>query len=164
MDPLLKKLNYKDGSDILVINIPIDCDQIIENFSRDGKVLRDVKDIGDQGIEFALVFLFNSDDINTLLPSVLDRVVGDAIIWLAYPKKSSKKYSSDIDRDHGWSLLGEYGYEPVRQVAINEDLSALRFRKVDFIKKFVRDKEMILSIEGMARRGKEAEKEEEGSN
>lgn len=161
MDPLLKKLNYKDGSNILVINAPIDCGEIIENFSRDGKVLRAAKDIGDQGIVFTLVFLFNSEDINTLLPPVLDKVVGDAIIWLAYPKKSSKKYSSDIDRDHGWSLLGEYGYEPVRQVAINEDLSALRFRKVDFIKKFVRDEEMILSKEGKARKDSG---EKEGSN
>lgn len=151
MDPLLKKLNYKDGSDILVINAPIDCGEIIENFSRDGKVLRAVKDIGDQGIVFTLVFLFNSEDINTLLPPVLDKVVGDAIIWLAYPKKSSKKYASDIDRDHGWSLLGEYGYEPVRQVAINDDSSALRFRKVGFIKNFVRGEEMILSKEGKAR-------------
>lgn len=152
MDPLLKKLNYKVGSEILVINAPIDCGEIIEKFSRDGKVLRAVKDIENQGIKFALVFLFKSDDMNILLPSVLEKVVGDAIIWLAYPKKSSKKYSSDIDRDHGWSLLGEYGYEPVRLVAINADLSALRFRKVEFIKEFKRDKEMMLSKEGKARK------------
>lgn len=152
MDPLLKKLNYKDDSDILVLNIPTDSIEILENFSGNGKVLTDAKDIGDQGIKFALVFLLKAEDVNNLLPSVLDRLVGDAILWLAYPKKSSKKYTSDIDRDHGWSLLGEYGYEPVRQVAINEDLSALRFRKVSFIKNFVRDKEMILSKEGKARK------------
>ncbi len=155
MDPLLKKLNYKENSDILVINAPIDSVGIIDNFSRSGKVVTDIKDIGnDTGIQFTLVFVFKAEDINTLLPPVLDRVVGDAILWLAYPKKSSKKYTSDINRDHGWSLLGEYGYEPVRQVAINEDLSALRFRKVSFIKNFIRDKEMILSKEGKTRKEK----------
>jgi len=35
--------------------------------------------------------------------------------------------------------LADDGYEPVRQVAIDEDWSALRFRKVEQIKKMTRN-------------------------
>jgi hypothetical protein len=51
---------------------------------------------------------------------------GDAIVWFAYPKGTSKKYKSQIDRDNGWNMLGHEGFEPVRMVAIDEDWSDSR--------------------------------------
>lgn len=54
---------------------------------------------------------------------------------MAYPKSTSKKYKCDINRDSGWLVLGAGGFEPVRRVAINQDGSALRFRRVEHIKK-----------------------------
>jgi hypothetical protein len=30
----------------------------------------------------------------------------DAVVWFAYPKRSSKKYKSGINRDNGWQILG----------------------------------------------------------
>ena len=42
----------------------------------------------------------------------------------------------------------EAGYEPVRQVAIDEDWSALRFRKVEFIKTMNRKPEGAISSAG----------------
>ena len=36
-------------------------------------------------------------------------------------------------------MLGEAGFEGVRQVAIDEDGSAIRFRHVDYIKSMTRD-------------------------
>jgi hypothetical protein len=46
--------------------------------------------------------------------------------------------------------MGQYGMEGVRMVAIDEDWSALRFRKVDFIKNFTR-KFAALSEKGKER-------------
>ena len=48
---------------------------------------------------------------------------------MAYPKKTSKKYSATVSRDEGWGPLGENGYETVRLIALDEDWSILRFRK-----------------------------------
>jgi hypothetical protein len=153
MDALLKKLNFKEEEKILVLNSPPEYKGLLEDFSKSTKVLTNIKELeNDQGIKFALIFLFKQEDITKLIPLSIELLEGDAKLWLSYPKKSSSKYSTDIDRDHGWSLLGEYGYEPVRQVAIDEDLSALRFRKVEFIKNFNRNKEMILSKEGRSRK------------
>ncbi|TAG98698.1 MAG: hypothetical protein EAZ17_09130 [Sphingobacteriales bacterium] len=72
----------------------------------------------------------------------------DGVLWMVYPKKTSKKYKSDITRDDGWQALGDHGYEPVSLVSIDDDWSALRFRKVDFIKTMTRRTEMTLSKEG----------------
>ena len=38
-------------------------------------------------------------------------------------------------------VLGDAGFEPVRMVAIDEDFSAVRFRRVEFIKTLTRGKE-----------------------
>ena len=59
---------------------------------------------------------------------------GDALLWFAFPKGTSKKYQCDFNRDTGWSLLKTAGFDTVRAVAIDDDWSALRFRRVEYIK------------------------------
>jgi hypothetical protein len=76
---------------------------------------------------------------------------GDAKLWLAYPKASSKRYSCEFNRDSGWASLGDAGFEPVRQIAVDDDWSALRFRQVTFIKKLTRRPELAMTKTGKAR-------------
>jgi hypothetical protein len=59
---------------------------------------------------------------------------GDAVIWFAYPKGTSKRYTCEFNRDTGWSVIRGLGFESVRQVAIDEDWSALRFRRQKYVK------------------------------
>ncbi len=66
-------------------------------------------------------------------------------MWFAYPKGTSKKYKSEIDRGSGWNMLGQEGFEPVRMVAIDDDWSAKRFRRAGFIKNMTRPKEYRLT-------------------
>jgi hypothetical protein len=84
--------------------------------------------------EFMLLFVELVSEVEALAPKALHNLTSDGILWFAYPKKTSKKYSSDIDRDHGWEVLLDRGFDKVRQVAIDDDWSALRFRNVRFIK------------------------------
>jgi len=55
-------------------------------------------------------------------------------LWFAYPQGTSKRYTCEFNRDTGWSALRSAGFDTVRQVAIDEDWSALRFRRVEYIK------------------------------
>lgn len=74
------------------------------------------------------------------------------MVWFAYPKGTSKKYKSEINRDKGWLVMGEAGFEPVRMVAIDEDWSALRFRRTEFIRDDeTRAKEYRMTAQGKAR-------------
>ena len=79
------------------------------------------------------------------------RAAGDAVVWFAYPKGTSKRYTCDFNRDTGWQVLGAAGFEAVRQVAIDEDWSALRFRRAEFIKRLVRDPSRTVSAAGQGR-------------
>jgi hypothetical protein len=82
---------------------------------------------------------------------LIGKAKGDVTLWFAYPKQSSKRYSCEFNRDDGWQALGEANYEPVRQVALDEDWSALRFRHISFIKTFKRNKNNAISKKGKKR-------------
>ena len=67
---------------------------------------------------------------------------------MVYPKGSSRKYRCEFNRDSGWPVLGAAGFEPVRMVAIDEDWSALRFRRVEHIKSMTRNPRGAISRAG----------------
>lgn len=149
MDPLLKKLNFKEQKNIIVLNAPDSfSDQlaIIKSYTAVKEKLTGVK-----SIEFALLFVTKQSEIDKLAPKVLSKALDDAIIWFCYPKKSSKNYNCDFNRDTGWAILGEHGYEGVRMVAIDADWSALRFRQVKHIKKITRSASWALTKEAKKR-------------
>lgn len=93
----------------------------------------------DVQIPFILGFATLQAEVDLLAAVFQEHSSGDAVLWIAYPKASSKKYRCDFNRDRGWEVLGAAGFEPVRQVAIDQDWSALRFRRVEFIQKMSRN-------------------------
>lgn len=143
-----QKLNLKDQKQILVLNAP-------ESFESELKALRGItlqRDLKSASpIEFSLAFVTTQKEVDTLGKAIAKKAEGDAVVWFAYPKGSSKNYKSEIHRDSGWKVLGDAGFEPVRMVAIDEDFSAVRFRRVEFIKTLTRGKEHRLSAQGKAR-------------
>lgn len=149
MDPIFKKLNYKAQEKIIVLNTP---DSFKPNLAA-MKSYAAIKESlsGVKKIEFAIAFVMNQKQIDKHAPKILSKAVDDAIIWFCYPKKSSKNYTCDFNRDTGWQVLGDHGYEGVRMVAIDADWSALRFRQVNHIKKITRSKGMALTDEAKRR-------------
>jgi len=87
-----------------------------------------------KALAFALSFVTQIAELHRLSRKLSAKAAGDAILWFAYPKGTSKKYSCDFNRDDGWEVLRQAGFDSVRQVAIDDDWSALRFRRVEFIK------------------------------
>ncbi|MGA9885483.1 MAG: hypothetical protein WBQ34_17335 [Candidatus Acidiferrales bacterium] len=98
-----------------------------------------------------LGFVNKQKVVDELARAIAKRAKGDAIVWFAYPKGTSKKYVSEINRDRGWLILGQLGFEPVRAVAIDEDWSALRFRRVEYVKSIKRDPARATSAQGKSR-------------
>jgi hypothetical protein len=148
MSPIFVKLNLKDQTEILVLNAPASFERELATL-RGVTVKRSVGNVDDIG--FALAFVMTQKDVDALGKSVSKKAAGDAVVWFAYPKGTSKKYASGIDRDRGWDVLGKAGFEPVRMVAIDEDWSAVRFRRVEFIKTLTRGVEHRMTAKGKAR-------------
>jgi hypothetical protein len=142
------KLNLKDQKQILVLHSPESFEPELKTL-RGVTVQRELKHAAE--IEFSLAFVIQQEDVDTLGKAIAKKVKGDAVVWFAYPKGSSKKYKSGINRDSGWKVLGDAGFEPVRMVAIDEDWSAVRFRRVKFIKALTRGTEHRMSAQGKAR-------------
>jgi hypothetical protein len=93
---------------------------------------------GTKGVEFFLAFVTKQKEVDDLTKKISPLMIDDGVLWFAYPKGSSKKYKCEFNRDNGWNELGKLGWEPVRMVAIDEDWSALRFRKAEHIKTMTR--------------------------
>jgi hypothetical protein len=115
----------------------------------DKQIARDLASA--QAPEFSLAFATKQAEVDQFAAWVIANISGDDLIWVAYPKGSSKNYVCEFNRDTGWTAFGAGGFEPVRQVAIDDDWSALRFRRVAFIKKMTRSKGMTVSKEGRAK-------------
>lgn len=103
-----------------------------------------------KGSPFVLAFVRSCQEIATQAERVVGSLGGDdPVLWFAYPKKSSKRYSSDVGRDDSWQPVGDLGFEPVRQVAVDDDWSALRFRRTEHVKALTRSR--AISAEGRKR-------------
>jgi hypothetical protein len=145
MSAVFRKLNLKDQDEIVVLNVPQSFETEVANLTR-AQVVRDLSEL--DKVVFALSFVTQEKEVAEITSNLQSKIKGDAVIWFAYPKRTSRKYLSEINRDRGWSALGQAGFEPVRQVAIDEDWSALRFRNVRYIERMSRSKNMAISKQG----------------
>jgi|SRR5271157_1130687 len=148
MPSTFEKLNLKSQSKILILNPPASFEPELTTL-HGVTVLRNLQDLDNIG--FSLAFVTTQQQVDALAKAIAKRAKGDAAVWFAYPKGTSKRYKSEINRDTGWQALGELGFEPVRAVAIDEDWSAVRFRRVEFIKTMTRAKEHRMTTKGKAR-------------
>ncbi len=128
---IFQKLNLKAQREIAVFNVPASFEAELAQL-KGIKILRDVRK--PTAIQFALAFVMQQSELNRLSRIIADGSEGDALLWFAYPKASSKRYSCDFNRDTGWQVIRKAGFDSVRQVAIDEDWSALRFRRVEYVK------------------------------
>ncbi len=147
MTPLFKKLNLSNHQTILISEAPKSFEPELE--ALEGIVIqRSMKRVA--SISFALYFVQTLTAVSEAA-TTLSKAPGDPVIWFAYPKSTSKHLKCEFNRDQGWEALGKAGFEGVRQVAIDADWSALRFRRVEHIKTLKRAPSFTLTEEGKRR-------------
>lgn len=131
MATTFEKLNLKDQREMVVLNAPASFEPEIASLK--GKAIgRKLAPV--VATEFILAFVTRKAEVNALAAEIAKRAQGDAIVWFAYPKGTSRKYTCDFNRDNGWDAMTTLGFQTVRAVAIDEDWSALRFRRNEFVK------------------------------
>ena len=131
MTSIFQKLNLKAQRDIAVFNVPASFEAELARL--DGvKIVRNPKGI--TAVQFALAFVAQQVELDRLSRMLAAGCDGDVVLWFAYPKGTSKRYACEFNRDNGWQVIRKAGFESVRQVAIDEDWSALRFRRTQYVK------------------------------
>ena len=114
--PLRTKLQLGYGQTLEVLDAPAD-------------VIPEVADLSGSERAGVLAFVTSSDDVAKHAAALAHAAAdADGLAWAAYPKKASG-IETDMTRDHGWEALHSEGLQPVRQVAIDDTWSALRFRR-----------------------------------
>lgn len=131
MATLFEKLNLKGRQEIAVLHAPASFEPELARLPvlTIHHHLQSVAEIG-----FLLAFVTRKAEVEALAAEVVAHAKGDGVVWFAYPKGTSKKFKCDFNRDTGWDVLKAAGLDTVRAVAIDEDWSALRFRRKEFIK------------------------------
>lgn len=120
---LATKLQIKPGHRLAVLNVP-------EGYL--ARLTAELEGIAvsagtEAGCDSVLLFVNNLDETARLAPDAMQSAPAGGPVWLAYPKMSSN-VKTDVNRDRLWDALKSSGWRPVRQVAIDEVWSALRFR------------------------------------
>ncbi|CAN5897913.1 hypothetical protein BH24BAC1_BH24BAC1_11930 [soil metagenome] len=126
-DALIKKLRLQPDQPNLVLNPP---PGYLERLGS-----TPVATAADRN-KYAFVHLFvhNQEELRQLAPTALLALRHDGLLWLSYPKISSK-VKTDLTRDRGWEPVTEAGLEGVAQVAVDEVWAATRFRPHELVGK-----------------------------
>jgi hypothetical protein len=135
MASIFQKLNFKAQREIVIFNAPASFEPELARLDN-VKILRNPK--RPVSVQFALAFATAQVELNRLSTLLAAGAEGDALLWFAYPKGTSKRYTCEFNRDTGWQVIRGAGFDSVRLVAIDEDWSALRFRRIEYIKDSVR--------------------------
>lgn len=122
MQVILKKLFYKGQAPVLVLNVPAEGAAL-------AKALGAKASKGEAA--FILAYAKDMAAAEKAAKTASKQLAEGGIFWLAYPKGSSKKYKgADINRDLGHARMGELGWDGVSLVALDDDWSAMRFKKM----------------------------------
>lgn len=114
---LAAKLQIKPGAHVMVVGVPAD-----------GPDLSGLGPPAADPAEAAAVIAFVrlSAELASLAAPAIEAALADRLAWIAYPKAG--QLGTDLNRDSLARAATELGVQPVRQVAIDDVWSALRFR------------------------------------
>ena len=117
--PLLERLQVKRGRRLHAVGVPGGLLHLLADAPQ--AVSAEVADV-------LLLFLRDRAELDRIAPPLLAGSRRDAIVWLAYPKLSSR-LAADLHRDviRDWS--DGVGCETVAAIAMDADWSALRLKK-----------------------------------
>jgi hypothetical protein len=130
MATVWEKLNLGDHQQVVVLDAPQSFEAQLAQLGVQ-HLHRHLEQVA--GLAFVLAFVTRQSEVDALAPRIAALAPGDAIIWFAYPKRTSKRYTCEFNRDTGWEKLKAAGFDTVRAIAIDDDWTALRFRRLEFI-------------------------------
>ena len=120
---LSQKLQLKVGQALAALNAPVGyADRLTAEMP---EISVTTQGVG--ATDAALFFVTSLADAVRLMPDAAGAIKPGGLLWIAYPKGSSG-VTTDVNRDRLWEALKPTGWRPVRQIALDEVWSAMRFR------------------------------------
>jgi hypothetical protein len=111
---LAKKLNLKADTKVRVVGKP------------NGVDLGDVLVTSSAKADAIVLFVTTLDGLDDACRPVVEAAKADRIAWVAFPKTG--RLGTDLNRDVLGRYMRKYAIQGVRQIAVDEVWSAMRFR------------------------------------
>jgi hypothetical protein len=73
------------------------------------------------------IFVQNKAELDKLAPKAARALKEDSILWICFPKGSSKM-QTDLTRDKGWDILNHLDLKWITLISVNETWSAFSLR------------------------------------
>src|SRR5512136_2696302 len=119
---LAQKLQIKSGK-LIVLNAP---PGYAEQLAKEFKDLTVSTRAAGQA-EAVLLFVNSLAEVDKLTHKAGKLVKPEGMLWIAYAKGTSK-VKTDVNRDRLWAAVQPIGWQPIRQIALDEVWSAMRFK------------------------------------
>jgi hypothetical protein len=121
MRDMIHKFKFRD--DPIILFTPESLQSSIAGMGFTASLDTDVKS------KNTLVFVNDKEEFLHFLKNSLSQIEYDSVLWIAYPKQSSK-IKTNINRDILWQTAEPFGITAVSAVSIDETWSALRLRPI----------------------------------
>jgi hypothetical protein len=128
-----KKLRLAPGHRVAVLNAPAGYLVLLQPGPMDvGTELHTA-----QAYDVVQLFVNSADELRRMGPSAIRALKPEGLLWITYPKGGQTRGATDLPATPWWTkrdVLGEItsitGYKPVAFVAIDDQYTALRFKRV----------------------------------
>ena len=118
-----EKLLIKPGYKVLIVNAPEGYEKILTDLPSGVKILEKLG----KNIDLIQLFVNTLAELETELLAVKPLLKPAGILWLSYPKKTSK-IKADINRDSINAYAKTIGLQGVSMVSLDDTWSALRLK------------------------------------
>lgn len=132
LSPLAKKLRMKAAHRVAILNPP---PAYLPQLSpAPGDLHFEAKP--DQSYDVVQLFVNNTDELRALGANAIRAVKPEGLLWVVYPKGGKTRGATDLPATPWWTksdvlgeFTGELGYKPVAFVKIDDNWTALRFKR-----------------------------------
>lgn len=121
--PLAKKMRLKPGSRAAIIDAPDGYLSELKPLPNKVQVIEKL----DRQFDWVQLFVKTRAEMESLLPKAVHALKPESILWISFPKGSSK-IQTDLTRDKGWDILKTVDLKWVNLVSVNDTWSAFALR------------------------------------
>ena len=118
--PLAKKMKLKPGARAAIIHAP---ENYLDQLKHDSEVSAKLSG----KFDWVQIFAKNKKELESLAPKAAKALKPESILWLSFPKGSSK-IQTDLTRDKGWEVLQGLDLKWVTLISVDENWSAFALR------------------------------------
>jgi hypothetical protein len=134
LSPLARKLRLEPNHRVAVLNAP---EGYLQSLAPAPAALSTELQ-ANEVFDVVQLFVSGAEELRDLGPSAIQAVKQDGLLWITYPKGGKTRGVTDLPATPWWvkrDVLGEFtgetGYTPVAFVKIDDNWTALRFKRVE---------------------------------